>query len=623
MRNKFTAFAISLSALYVMPAGAASDNSETLYVVGLPSIESFSSNLPPEAIVIEREQLSQFGAASLADVLEHIPEISINQNGGRGSFNSLFLRGADPNFTQVRIDGIAINNATNTRGGAFDIGSINTQIIERIEIISDASSAIYGSQALAGVINIVTRSSGTEASVELDSEGGEVASIFIANDNSAFSVVSERPGSVIEGSRYQSDEIGFKTHWAWSDVHQLQLVARYQDYTSQAFADDSGGSLFAVSSDLENRQGTVAHLAAHYEFLTDSGDLFEFNSGFFNQKENRISPAIAPGLRDPFGLPEIIEQTDYERVSIDARYTKTLNSNIRWRSGVSWEQERGQQSGQLDFSFFQIPTDFDLTRTSVSATQSLEFNLSKQIKAIISARADDTESGSSISPRLSISYAFDDNAQLLYANLGEGFKQASIYALVDPLVGNPELLDETARSIQIGHRYQRGNWYAKHSLYYYDYQNLIDFEPGPPPSLVNRDSVRINGVESSIGYKQTSWSVDTFQSYNSNTIDGTSQVLRQRPSYRAGVQGSINVNENLSLWLKSLYVDERLDSSIPTGDLTLSSYHVSDLGFSWKISKQLKMNAQWKNVFSKRYSTSIGNIVDGDTVLLQLTYRGD
>ena len=623
MMNAKAMLAIHMSFLIMMNTAYASDITETLYVVGLPNIDSSKINLPPETIVIERSELSQFGSASLVEVLDNIPAISINQNGGRGSFNSLFLRGADPNFTQVRIDGVAINNATNTRGGAFDIGSINAQIIERIEIISDASSAVYGSQALAGVINIVTRTSSTEGAIEIDSKGGGVASAFLAGENIALSVVAERPGNIIEGSQYESDELGVKATWQWNEAHQLQLVGRYQDYSNEAFADDSGGSLFAASNELENRQGEVAHFAAHYEYFANPSDLFELNANFFSQKEDRLSPAIAPGLRDPLGLPEILEQTDYTRTSVEARYSKNINDNLRWRSAISWEQERGQQIGQLDFSVFQIPTNFDLTRTSISATQSFEFNITKQLKAVASARYDDTSSGSLISPRLSFSYAFDNNQQLLFANLGEGFKQASIYALADPLIGNAQLLDETAKSIQIGHHYETDNWVLRHSVYYYDYKNLIDFEPGPPPSLVNRDSVRISGIESTISYKQQHWSIDTFQSYNSNDVEGANQDLRQRPSYRAGIQANLSINNSLSFWLKSLYVDERLDSSIPTGDLVLSSYSVSDIGFAWQITNQLKMNAQWKNIFSDRYSTSIGNQVTSDTVLLQLTFRGN
>jgi len=615
---------VSLSTLGLLVPVLASDqtssNIETLYVLGLPNIDA-PNLLPPEAIVIDRERLSEFGSTSLAAVLERVANISINQNAGRGSFNSVFLRGGDPNFTQIRIDGVIVNNETNTRGGAFDIGSISAQIIDRIEIISDASSAIYGSQALAGVINIVTRNSTNAGSIEIDSKGGEVASAFISTKNISLSAVVERPGNIVDGSNYESDELGLKSNWQWNDRHKLQLVGRYQDSTSEAFADDSSGSLFAASDELELRENQTTHLAGHYEYLNRSGDLFEFNASYFSQEEDRFSPAVAPGLRDPFGLPATIEQTDYRRTNIEARYTKRFNDSIRWRSAVSWQEERGQQSGELDFSFFSLPTNFDLTRTSVSVTQALEFSLSRQIKAVVSARFDDTDSDSSISPRFSISYAFDNNKQLLFANLGEGFKQASIFALADSLVGNPELLDETAKSIQIGHHYQKGNWALKHTAYFYDYKNLIDFEPGPPPSLVNRDSVQIQGLESNISYTQKNWSIESFQTYNSNDIEGSDQGLLQRPRYRAGVQANLNVNQNLSLWLKSLYVDERFDSSIPTADVTLSSYSVSDIGLGWQINDHFKLIAQWKNIFSERYSISIGNEINSDTVFLQLSFQ--
>ncbi|MFT6372822.1 MAG: outer membrane receptor protein involved in Fe transport [Gammaproteobacteria bacterium] len=622
MRYIRTTLLAGFVTLCILTNDSLANDIETLYIIGLPASE-VTTNLPPEAIVISREQLVRFGSASLATILEQVPGISINQNGGRGSFNGLFLRGADPNFTQVRIDGVPINNATNTRGGAFDISSINAQIIERIEIISDASSALYGSQALAGVINIVTRLSGFEAAVEIDSHGGEVTSAFLAGDNLAFSVIRERPESAFEGSLYESDELGMKANWQWLDAHRLQVVGRHQRYNSQAFPDDSGGSIFATSDELESRTGKINHLAAHYAFQTSSGDLFEINSSFFNQTEDRSSPTIAPGLRDPFGLPEIIEQTDYARTSIEARYSKELTESVRWRTALAWEQEQGQQSGQLDFSFFQVPTDFDLKRKAISFTQSLELSLSPQFKTVLSAGLVDTESDTVTSPRLSLSYAFDNNTQLIYTTLGEGFKQASIYALADPLIGSTDLLDETASSMQIGHRVNKGNWTAKHNAYFYEYENLIDFDAGPPPSLINRDKVRINGVESTISYKRQQWSIDVFQSYNSHNIVGSTQRLRQRPRYRAGVQANYELNDRLSIWAKNLYIDKRLDSSIPTADLILPSYSVSDLGLRWQFSQNWQMNAQWKNIFSKRYSHSIGNPINGDTLLLQLTYRGE
>lgn len=608
--------------LWLSTSVGLADELETLYIIGLPATEA-NPDLPPDAIVIHREQLAQYGSSSLGSVLQQIPGISINQNGGRGSFNGLFLRGADPNFTQVRIDGVPINNATNTRGGAFDISSINTQIIERIEIISDASSAVYGSQALAGIINIVTRSSSLESAIEFDSHGGEVASAFIAGDNVALSLVRERPGSAVVGSRYASDELGIKANWRWSNQHRLQIVGRVQDYTAEAFPDDSGGSLFATSGKLERRDGDINHLATHYAFQTNNGAILEVNASYFKQIEVRNTPEIEAGLRDSFGLPAIAGNSNYQRKSVEARYTQNLNDSLIWRSGLAWEQETGKQSGQLDFGFFQLPTDFNLQRTSSSLTQSIEFQPNNATKIMITGRFDDNNSGTQFTPRLSASYTFDDKRQIVFTTLGQGFKQASIYALSDPLVGNQLLQNESADSLQVGHRFTGINWQATHTAYHYEFKNLIDFEPGPPPMLVNRDSVKVSGIESTIAYKSSDkWSVDLFQTYNSARVAGSQERLRQRPRYRAGIQLNVTLNDKFDVWTKHLYVSDRLDSSIPTSDVVLDGYSVIDAGLRWHLSSQWQLNAQWKNVFSKSYSNTVGNRVEHDTLLLQLSFRG-
>lgn len=595
---------------------------ETHYVIGLPSTQE-NPDLPPDSIVVERQQLAQFGSASLASVLEQLPSISINQNGGRGSFNGLFLRGADPNFTQVRIDGVPINDATNTRGGAFDISSINAQIIERIEIIADASSAVYGSQALAGIINIVTRSSSFESAIEFDSHGGQVASVFLAGDDVALSLVHERPESVVDGSNYESDELGAKANWQWADRHELKLQARHQRYRNRAFPDDSGGALFAASQETESRDGEVDHVAAHYVYQATQQGYLEIDSSFFQQQEDRIAPAVAPGLRDPFGLPRIISNTEYQRYAIEGRFTQQLNERLRWRSGLSWEKEEGDQTGELDFFVFQLPTDFNLNRTTLSVSQSLEYQVNNAFAVTVSGRVDDTESQTVFSPRVSASYAFNDNTQLFYATLGEGFKQASLYALGDPLVGNESLLDETAKSVQFGHRYRQGAWHIKHNAYYYRFDDLIDFEAGPPPSLVNRDSVKVRGVESIVSYKtESGWQWDMFHSYTSTDVVGSDSPLRQRPRYRAGLKVNYALNDTLNFWVKNLYVSERNDSSIPTADVVLDDYSLSDMGVQWRVNEHWQVNAQWKNIFDERYSHSVGNQINDDTVLLQLTYRG-
>ena len=93
----------------------------------------------------------------LADLLRRVAGVHVDQVGGRGGTGSLYMRGADPNYTLVLVDGVRVNDPTNARGGSFDFSALDIADVERVEIARGPYSAVYGGDALAGVINIVTR----------------------------------------------------------------------------------------------------------------------------------------------------------------------------------------------------------------------------------------------------------------------------------------------------------------------------------------------------------------------------------------------------------------------------------------------------------------------------------
>src|SRR5690606_1714833 len=118
------------------------------------------------------EQLLQLSSHNLVDALRQVPSLWVEEQGGPGGVTSINLRGSEANHTLVLLDGVQLNDPTNTRGGAFDLKGINIESIERIEIIRGAQSAIYGSDALAGVIHIITQTPGKK-SVTINASLGE------------------------------------------------------------------------------------------------------------------------------------------------------------------------------------------------------------------------------------------------------------------------------------------------------------------------------------------------------------------------------------------------------------------------------------------------------------------
>jgi len=122
--------------------------------------------------VIEREEIERGHYTSVVDVLRQVPGIHIEQPGPRGGRASIYTRGLDPNHTLILIDGVRMNDPTNNRGGSYDLSTLDVAGVERIEIVRGPTSAVHGSDAIAGVLDIVTRPVGEKSEWVLDASGG-------------------------------------------------------------------------------------------------------------------------------------------------------------------------------------------------------------------------------------------------------------------------------------------------------------------------------------------------------------------------------------------------------------------------------------------------------------------
>src|SRR5262249_12187344 len=109
-----------------------------------------------DAHVIDDKLIRARQSSSVVDLLRQVPGIDIAQPGGSGAAE-LFVRGAESNFANTMVDGVKVNNPTNDRGGSFDFATIGVDEIERVEVVHGPLSAVYGSDALSGAINIITR----------------------------------------------------------------------------------------------------------------------------------------------------------------------------------------------------------------------------------------------------------------------------------------------------------------------------------------------------------------------------------------------------------------------------------------------------------------------------------
>lgn len=600
----------------------------TIVVTG-SRVATAPSDLAANVTVLERADFDVEKPAKLADILKRAAGVHIDQVGGRGGTGSLYMRGADPNYTLVLVDGVRVNDPTNARGGSFDFSLLDVADIERVEIARGPYSAVYGGDALAGVVNIVTRQARREKTqVALDAWAG-------AYDTREFALSAAGPagpqgtwslgasdsseGELVRGNDFESQRVSGSLDLEFGETS-FYATGRYSESERAGFPDDSGGYGFAAIRDPETRDATEAVFGAGVSTRVGEAT-FGLALGLFDRDDHIDSPGIAPGLRDPFGVPPSVVDTDLERFSATLTGTQRFSDAISIAYGVDWLREEGRSLGALDFGGgFLFPTDFELTRTTWAPFAEMRLASRVGLSSQIGVRVDKFDEGSGdgessvTSPRVRVAYEFADSGFTIAGAWGKAFKLPSLYALGHPIVGNPGLAPERGESREIELSQSLLDGKARWSATWFDgeFRNAIDFDPGPPPMLVNRDRVDTKGIELA-GRVDVSeqWQFDGSVTHATSEVAGTGDQLRNRPEWRGGVGAHFLPLSSLRFSASATYVGNALDSSIATGDVRLASYTRLDASAVWQVSDRFQAFVAVDNLTDERYEEFVGNEVRG------------
>ncbi len=586
------------------------------------------NNIPANVTVIGRNDIENDTAHNVAELLTHYG-LHVEQAAGPGSLSSIYVRGADPNFTLVLINGVKVNDPTNSRGGSFDFSSLNIDTIERIEIIRGPLSSTYGSSALSGVINIITTQSDTETDATVKVVKGEsglhsISSTFSQDsDQFKFSMTGayNDSGEQVRGTELESRSRDVTGAWIFSDATQLKFHTRYYESDGSSFPEDSGGSDFAVNRTVDKRD--VFESVSNFELIHNVSSLLElsFKGSLFHHEEDTKSPGVAPGIRDPFGIPINSSDSEFTRYVFTTSGLFTTAHNVTSVVGVNVEVEEGDTKGLLDFGFVQMPTDFDLERTTYSAFAEIEafvgsFSLQSGL------RFDMPEDFSNrVSPNIGVKYQLPNLNSNLRMNWGKGFKLPSFFALGNPIVGNAEIKPETSETFELGMdtNILNDKGQVNVTLFTQEFENIVDFDVGPPPSLVNRSKVNAKGVEFALSFFPTKkLSSRMFINYIDTNIKGSEDELLNRPEWRGSVSINWQAKDNVSYNVNAVYVDDVEDSAIPTGRVTLEDYTQVDVSAVWNAYSNLDLIFAVDNVFDSDYEETIGITAAGIAASIQL-----
>jgi outer membrane cobalamin receptor len=602
-----------------------SDEVETLVVTAA------HDPLPPASApggveVVSGDELQRARDDGVLEALRHRPGLHADQPGGRGSRGSVYTRGSDPNHTKVLVDGVALNDPVNARGGSFDFSTLdNLDNIERIEIVRGPASAVWGSDALAGVVQVITRDGRGPDALRLGISGGRYGYLegfaSARGQRGPFDAVisgtyvdegmPEENGDYRGGSFYTS--LG-------ADLPRdarLRGTLLYNDADLEAFPEFSGGPELAVDPAFEKRRvrGVAAGLALTQQALNWLD--YALTGSLYQRRERRRSPGVAPTTPDDCGIPaEPDSRDELRRGALALRGTARTPGDVALTAGgdVTWEsgRSRGEFLSREPPPCSSDTADFTLDRVIGGPFAEAHWRSGFGLALLAGMRADfSDEEDAVVTPRVSGSYALPGLPLHVHASWGEGFKLPSFFALGNPTVGNPTLQPEHSRGWDAGLRYAHPSGRIEASASYFEIRvrdpiifNDTSFR------LENFDELRSRGVE--LGGEVVPLENVELRGYvtYADTVDRENgERLLNRPRWRGGVTLDWRPVTAVSLRVEALFVGNVLDASVPTGRGTrvkLDAYERVDLVLSWSPRPWLDVHLAVDNLLDADYREAVG-----------------
>jgi len=452
--------------------------------------------------VLDGHRLEAAGIATVVDALRTVPGLTVVQAGAYGSVASVFMRGGESDYVEVLIDGVQVNEP----GGRFDFAHLTLQQIDRIEIVRGPASAMYGSDAVSGVIQILTRTgSGTPAGgAELT--GGTYGSwrgaahVEGGGDAVSYGVAAARThsGGVLPvNNDYENLTLSGRVAMTSDARTDLRLSAHYSDHTFHYPTDGTGSivdaNAFDFGDDLTLGLDARRRLGGAAELRLSLG-LRDSESG---------TEDLPDGPADSLGFFEYRSLDDVRRASADLRARFALGGAGSVTTGVQLEGQRLRSVSASDSEFGPSSGASEESRTN-RAWYAQWIVRGGALAASGSVRLEDNEAfGGFVTYSLGLAYWLERTGTKLRATIGRGMKDPTLvesYA-TGFAVGNPDLAPETSMSREVGVDQLLLAGALRLSVTGFDqsFRDLIQYTFSPPapdgPNFFNVGRAEARGVE--------------------------------------------------------------------------------------------------------------------------------
>lgn len=612
-------FLIILSFFFVSGVFAQQEELETELVpvtITATKTETSVNELASSITVLSAAQIEKMKVNTVTDLLRNVEGINLVEQGGQGQLTSVFTRGTNSNHTLVLLDGVELNDPA-AAGNLYDFSTLQLNNVERIEIVRGNQSTLYGSDAIGGVINIITKSGAIGKNLVINAEMGSNAfykwngsilgnsGIFDYSVNYSYqqaegiSAADEANGNT-EKDGFRAKSFSSRIGLNFSENSKLTLIYKYS--ANKADIDQSAKLGDDPNYEVDNEE-QVWRAEFENSFINDilclkAGGSYFRRFGY--QKDETDS-------RNPF--TSSLNHTDANKIKTDIMAVLNLPFN-KVSIGIENEIEEAASEYYSNSMWGPYQSILPVTETSNFALF-LQDQFNYQNLFVTAGIRNDNHKkfGSKASFRVAPAYFINETGTKVKFTYGTGFKSPSLYQLFEPLSGNTELKPEESKGWDAGiEQYLLENKLSAGVTYFFnDIKNLIGFDPLTYKSI-NINKAETKGLEAVLRVNDfynfdfnANYTLTKTKDLGVNTEDAGKKLLRR-------AEHTFNLNLNYKLFTISdinvnyRYVGKREDKDFEKYQrITLPAYGLVDINASIKILDKFKVYGKIKNLFDKDY----------------------
>jgi len=609
---------VSLAAEAIEAPGAANEVDQIVVTAG--RADDKLSEVPVSMTIIDAEALREHQAVVVSDLLSRTPGVSVTRNGGVGGSTQVRIRGAESDQTAVLIDGVKLNDPSST-GGGYNFATLLAGDVSRIEVLRGPQSTLWGSQAIGGVVNLITQTPDGPFSGDATLEGGSRATAYarvgvgaggdwggwrLAAGQYTTAGVSNFDAAMggRERDGYHNSSLSGRldlnlTDWAALDARLSYAAGRneFDGYSTPTFS-------FGDDPEYGKTKELVGYLGTR---------LIHFDGAL----QSRLGYAYTQTDRDNYD-PTFSAPKSFDARGTDGvlQYQGTWTINPIWRAVFGAETER---------SWFrsispQYATVADRHATGMDSVYGqLQAKPTAGLALTAGVRHDEHDTfGGATTVQAGASWTPNDGATVLRANYGEGFKAPSLYQLYSPYgsetlkpLGLAELHPEEAKSwdLAVEHSVLEGRLRGSITYFDRDTTNQIDYQSTPAiPNgfYANIAKARAKGIELEGAYQinpivTVSGNYTSMDATNRSAGPNFGKDLARRAGETANADLAIDLPGGLNGGVSMQYVGHSFDNA--TNTRRLKSYVLTDVRIAYPINDSLEVYGRVENLFDQSYET--------------------